>query len=822
MKRAYIPILLFFIFTKINIAQTLQQPNAAAITHQLKKLGVAGSVLYIAAHPDDENTRLIAFLTKEQLYRTGYLSLTRGDGGQNLIGNEQAEQLGVIRTQELLAARRIDGGEQYFTRANDFGYSKTAEETFKIWNKDSLLHDVVWVIRNFKPDVIICRFPTTGEGGHGHHTASAILAEEAFKAAADPKMFSQQLKHVEIWQAQRLLWNTFNFGSRNTIDETQFKIDVGSFDVLLGKSNGEIAAESRSQHSSQAFGTARNRASQLEYFKTIAGDAPKNNLLDGVDTTWLRFSKGNYFQNAIQQLIKNYEFENPSNSVYNLVALHEALKTSNDIDEVWKKVKLKEIKKLIAACAGLWVEALSKQQIATHGDSIEINLLAVNRSDVAIQLNEISVNGEAFVFNKELNKGILLNENKKVLIPQQQQNSQPYWLRKNHGIGLFQVDDLLEIGNAENARPLNASFNFNINGKTIDIELPVQYKILDPAKGEIYQPFYVAPAVTATIQNEVFVFSGTESKTVQVKLKAFQQKAKGSISLEVPKGWKATPATINFSLVAAGNEQMVQFTVLAESTTNTGVSKLKAVVNIEGKNSSYSYVDIKYDHIPQQILFPEASAQLVKIDLKRNKKLIGYLAGAGDKIPEALKQIGYTVKEITEDEILNNRLQQYEAIIIGVRAYNTENGLKNWQPFLLKYAEQGGALVIQYNTSQKLVTDNLGPYPFKLSRDRVTEEDAAVTLLNAQHRALIFPNKITTKDFDGWIQERGLYFPADVDTQYTKLFSMNDTGEKPSDTSTIIADYGKGKYIYTSLSFFRELPAGVPGAYRLLVNFLEQ
>jgi hypothetical protein len=504
------------------------------------------------------------------------------------------------------------------------------------------------------------------------------------------------------------------------------------------------------------------------------------------------------------------------------VALHDALKNSNDIDAVWKKVKLKEIEKLITACAGLWFEVLSKQQIATNGDSVEINLLAVNRSDVAIQLNQISINGKEFVFNKELSKGTLLNENKKIIISNKQLNSQPYWLRAPYNIGLFEVNDLAEIGNAENMPALNANFIFSVSGKELEITLPVQYKIVDPAKGEIYQPFYVAPAVTATIQNEVLVFSGTESKTVQVKLKAFQQNAKGTVSLEVPKGWKTTPANINFSLTTAGNEQMVQFTIVPESTANTGVSKVKAVVTIEGKNSSYSYVDIKYDHIPQQILFPEACAQLVKIDLKRNKKLVGYLAGAGDKIPDALRQIGYTVNEITEDEILNNRLQKYEAIITGVRAYNTEERLKNWQPFLLKYVEQGGTLVIQYNTSQKIVTENLGPYPFKLSRDRVTEEDATVALLNAQHRTLTFPNKITTKDFDDWIQERGLYFPGDIDAKYTQLFSMNDTGEKPLNTSTIYAEYGKGKYIYTGLSFFRELPAGVPGAFRLMVNFLEQ
>lgn len=821
MKKIAFSVFLFLIFVLSN-AQPLQQPNAAAIKHQLKKLGVVGSVLYIAAHPDDENTRLIAYLTNEQLYRTGYLSLTRGDGGQNLIGNEQAEQLGVIRTQELLAARRIDGGEQYFTRANDFGYSKTPEETFKIWNKDSLLHDVVWVIRKFRPDVIICRFPTTGEGGHGHHTASAILAEEAFAAAANPKMFPQQLQHTEVWQAKRLLWNTFNFGNRNTTSEDQFKLDAGGFDVLLGKSYGEIAAESRSKHSSQAFGTARNRASQLEYFKTILGDAPKNNLLDGVDVSWLRFSKGNYFQNAIQQLIKNFDFENPSNSVYNLVLLYDALKSNNEIDAVWKEVKLKEIKQLITACTGLWVEALSKQQIATNGDSVEVNLLAVNRSAVAVQLNNIVVNGENFSFNSALEKGVLLNENRKVIISEKQLNSQPYWLRNPHGIGLFQVNDLLEIGNPENAYPLSATFNITISGKEINIELPVQYKIVDPAKGEIYQPFYVAPAVTATLQNEVMVFTGNESKVVQVKLKTFKANTKGSISLQLPKGYKALPQSINFNLTEVGNEQIVEFNITAEANAPTGNATVKALINLNGTTSSYGFVNIQYDHIPQQLLFPEATAQLVKIDLKRNKKLIGYLAGAGDKIPDALKQVGYTVKEISEDEILNNRLQPYEAIITGVRAYNTETRLKNWQPFLMKYVEQGGTLVIQYNTSQKLVTENLGPYPFKLSRDRVTEEDAVVTILNPQHKALNFPNKITTKDFDGWIQERGLYFPTEADAKYTKLFSMNDAGEKPLDSSTIYAEYGKGKFIYTGLSFFRELPAGVPGAFRLMVNFLEQ
>jgi len=817
--------LLFFVIALIWLstihAQTLHQPSASEIKQQLKKLNVVGSILYIAAHPDDENTRLISYLTNEKLYRTGYLSLTRGDGGQNLIGNEQAELLGVIRTQELIAARRTDGGEQYFTRANDFGYSKTPEETFKIWNKDSILADVVWVIRNFRPDVIICRFPTTGEGGHGHHTASAFLAEEAFAAAADAKRFPEQLKHVQTWQAKRLLWNTYKFGERNTTSEEQFKVDVGGFNTLLGKSYGEIAAESRSKHSSQAFGTALNRASQLEYFKTILGDAPKADLLDGVIAGWKRFPGGEKIEVEILKIINDFNYENPALSVPALISIYELLSKTDLKDESWKKIKLIEIKKLIASCSGLWIEVLGKQPSVALGDSVELTLLAVNRSANEIKLNKVEINGTELVFDKTLKTAELLSESKKVATGLNNSISQPYWLIDEHGIGRFTVKNQLLIGKPENDAALTANYYININGKDFQYSIPVQYKIVDPAKGEIYQPFIITPTVTATIENEVYVFAGAERKEVNVKLKSFRQNVQGVVKLQLPEGWKCEPASIDFNLKETGNEQLVKFSLTADVAAE-GMSEVKAIVNINGKETSFSYINIKYDHIPEQTLFPNATAKLVKVDLKRNGKLIGYINGAGDKIPDALKQIGYEVKEISEDEILNNRLQQYDAIITGVRAYNTETSLKNRQTYLLKYVEHGGTLLIQYNTNQKLVTDNLGPYPFKVSRDRVTEEDAKVTFLNAQHTVLNMPNKISEKDFDGWIQERGLYYPSDVDSNYVKLFSMNDTNEKPLDSSVILCNYGKGKYVYTGLSFFRQLPAGVPGAFKLLVNLLEK
>lgn len=816
-------ILLWIIGLAALQAQSPPSLSASEIKLHLKKLNVIGSVLYIAAHPDDENTRLIAYLTHEKLYRTGYLSLTRGDGGQNLIGNEQAEHLGVIRTQELLAARRIDGGEQYFTRAYDFGYSKTPEETFLIWNKDSVLADVVWIIRLFRPDVIICRFPTTGEGGHGHHTASAILAEEAFVAAADTHRFAEQLKYVQPWQAKRLLWNTYRFGERNTTSEDQFKIDVGGYNALLGKSYGEIAAESRSKHGSQAFGTARQRSTQWEYFKTILGETPRTDLLDGIVTNWRRFPNGEKIEKQIQSIIRSFDHENPSTSVPALVALYDMLQTINLPDENWKKIKLQEIQFLIAACSGLWMEATAKQTYVSLGDSVEINLSIINRSSVIMQLNKIELNEVVFPLNKPLSKNELISESINIKTDETKNAiTQPYWLKEPPRSGLFSVKNLLLIGKPENDPALTAIFFITIAGKEFRFPVAVRHKKVDPARGEMYQPFIISPPVTATIEHEVYIFSPLmNKKEVNVKLRTFQQRVEGILTLQVPPGFQSDPASITFRLNDPDTEQLFRFTLNGQDAA-PGLASMKAVLTIGEKQISYSHLNIQYEHIPQQTLFPDATARLVKMDLKKNYHLIGYITGAGDKVADALTQIGYDVKEISEEDILNNCLQQYDAIITGVRAYNTEARLKTWQPYLMSYVKEGGTLLIQYNTNQKLVTDHLGPYPFKISRDRVTQEDSPVKLLLPQHSALNFPHRISEEDFNGWIQERGLYFPTDIDMRYEKLLAMHDIGEQPLETAVILCNYGKGRYVYTGLSFFRQLPAGVPGAYKLLVNLLEK
>jgi len=811
--------LLFSIFFFLpSIAQT--NYSASNILHQLEAVPVCASVLYVAAHPDDENTRLISFLTNELHYRTAYLSLTRGDGGQNLIGNEQSEQMGLIRTHELLAARKVDGGEQYFSRAFDFGFSKNPDETFRFWEKEKVLADAVWVIRSFRPDVIICRFPTTGEGGHGHHTASAIIAEEAFAAAADEKRFPEQLKYVQTWQAKRLLWNTFNFGSTNTIAANQFKIDVGGFNTLLGKSYGEIAAESRSCHSSQAFGTARNRANQTEFFKTIKGSDPKLSLMDEVNTSMQRFAN-KIVDDKTQEIIRLFNVKKPFESVPALVELYKQIEALNDADKVLKAYKLKQLQQLIIQCSGLFVEAICAKQYIALGDTISVNSTIVNRSPGVVKLKSLTVNGRTFTYDSTLIAGAQFSLVEVMSVQDALNVSQPYWLETKTQSGMFVVNDQLQIGKPQNDGTLFTEIKVEISGKLFDLKLPVQYKKVDPAKGEVYQPLYIAPPATVSFLKEVYVLPNGNKKKVEVKVKAFKKNVAGSVVLDLPSGWKTINTTSTFNLINEGDEQLLAFEIEAPAKRKADTTyTIGASININNKTYRNSFVEIKYDHVPVLPLFSAATCKLTDVALQNTVKNIGYISGAGDKLPAMLAEMGLTVNDVSNEDVLQKRLQKFDAIVIGVRAYNTETSLKNNQAALMEYVKNGGRLLVQYNTNQKLVTDNLGPYPFKLSRDRVTEEDAAVTFIDANAPLLNTPNKITAKDFDGWIQERGLYFPTDVDSSYKKLISMNDTGEKLLNNAVIYADYGTGRYVYTALSFFRELPAGVPGAFKLFANFI--
>ena len=799
-----------FLFIPLFVAgQTSAQYNSAEIKLGLKKLNVLGSALYIAAHPDDENTRLLAFLAKEKKYRTGYLSLTRGDGGQNLIGNEQSELLGLIRTQELLAARRTDGAEQFFSRAIDFGFSKNSEETFRIWNKEQILADAVWVIRKFKPDVIITRFPEDSRAGHGQHAASAIIAREAFIAAADPKRFPEQLKFVEVWSAQRIVWNTFNFGGLNTTSDDQLKLDVGAFNPLLGKGYGEIAAESRTNHKSQGFGSAKQRGQSFEYFSHTKGIAAKADLFENINSNWNRIPGGEEIGRMIGLTDKNFNADNPSASVQAMIGILKSLEKLPD--SYWKELKSKELKDLIAAAAGLWFEAYTTQPVYSLGDSIKLRSEVLIQSGLPVRL--ISTSGiNQFT---DLKNGTTKSIEASTLA---ESITEPYWLNEKHPDGMFTISDMHLVGYPENPAPTIVNFIFNIAGKEISYQRAAVYKYTDQVRGEIYQPLIIAPSVTSSIADKAYVFSGNNPKTIQIQLKSYRDKSSGTLIPTVPSGWKVEPEKIKFELAKKGAERTVEFKIIPSDASLSGVFAL----HIETPQGNFNRGNkvINYDHIPLQTLFPLAEAKIERIDLITGGKKIGYLQGAGDLIPESLQQIGYQVQILSEAEIMNTDLSQYDAIISGVRAYNVNERLNLMQPKLMDYVNSGGTFLVQYNVNNPLLVQNIGPYPFKLSRDRVTEENAVVTFLDKDHPVLNYPNKITQKDFDGWIQERGLYFTIDADPRYSRILSMNDPGEPAKDGSLLVADYGKGRFVYTSLVFFRELPAGIPGAYRLFVNLI--
>lgn len=815
-------LLIALLFTSvISQSQTSRQYNASEIKIALKKLNTLGTVLYVAAHPDDENTRLLSYLAKEKYLRTCYLSLNRGDGGQNLIGREQGDLLGLIRTNELLEARKIDGAEQFFTHVTDFGYSKTPEETFNIWGHDSVLASVVWIVRNLKPDVIITRFPTTGEGGHGHHTASAILAGEAFKVAGDKNKFSYQLRNTETWRPKSLWWNTFNFGSGNTQNENQLKFDVGIYNPLLGMNYGEVAAQSRSQHKSQGFGVAVQRGKLLEYFKPIDGDTTCGNLFCNLDFSWNRITGTEKIKTLCEKALNDFNPEKPSDILPTLIEARKEILQLND--KYWRVQKLKEIENLILYCSGTWFEITATDYYATPNDSVKLKLNAVNYSGIALKLNKISY---SLRFDTAFSKPILQNElftyEKDLVLPETDHYSNPFWLNKKHTDAGFVIEKQDLIGKTISDATVYANLSVSIAGCDLTFNLPVKYKWTDPVEGEKYRTFSVLPPATINFEDDALMMVNHQSKKIKVAVKSISQKLNASVKLQLPAGYTCTPLHQDISVDKKGEEVLLEFTV---SSTEKNLSKglIKAEVAVNGITYSKSLSELKYNHIPYQLVLKDADIKIVPVDVTTKLKKIGFIPGAGDGTVKALEQLGYSVTELTHQKLTDENLSQYDAIITGVRAFNTDDKLANFHSKLMDYVNNGGNMIVQYNTSNFIskISSEIGPYPFTISRERVTDQTAEMRFIKPQHPLLNFPNKINTTDFDNWVQERGIYFAKDFDKNYETIFSCNDTGEKEMTGSTIIAKYGKGNFIYTGLALFRQLPAGVPGAYRLLVNMLE-
>lgn len=817
----------FLTCSTLAFAQFPKTYSSTDLYHRLEKAAKGERILYLAAHPDDENTRLISYFENGMHVRTAYLSLTRGDGGQNLIGTEIGAGIGILRTQELLAARRIDGGEQYFTRAVDFGYSKSATESFAKWGKEEVLEDVVFVIRKFRPDVIITRFPPDNYAGHGHHEASAILAEEAFDLAKDPEAFPKQLDYVKTWQPKRLYFNMSTWWDKDLPEkaaknpEDYVVIDIGAYNNLLGESYSQIAAMSRSQHRSQGFGTDFPYGKNLEYLKYVKGDKvnPGEGILEGIASGWQRHDAQDIEEDLIDML-SEYNFKNPAASLTPLISVAKELSklTGNPFFDH----KQAEIEDLILDMMRVTTEFNTAEKYAVPGGTVSTELLINNPGDVSLNLRR------AVYSNQNLADPGLIADNKlftaepEISISEDAPFSNPYWLNEPYE-NMYEVNDYSLLGAPENKTKLAATLTFEVQGYTFETSVPLREKRVDPARGVIYNPVYIVPKANFNFSEDVVIAAkGSDAKQVKLTVTNNADTFDGTVGLQLPKGWSVTPEQHDVTFDRSGESVILTFEIKAGKSAKPGKAAVTARAKTgELRKPAMSLQRIDYEHIPAQIILKDAEIKLVPLDLKRGDvKLIGYIDGPGDDVAKYLEAAGYEVEHIGAEALRSGDLSKYDAILTGIRAYNTRPNLQFDNDNLNAYVKAGGTWVVQYNKSRGLLTDQIGPYPFTLSHQRVTEEDAPAKFLEPEHAVFNTPNKLSQKDFEGWVQERGLYFASDWDKAFTPLIAWHDIDEPARKGGLLAAPYGEGYFVYTGISFFRELPAGVSGAYRLLANIL--
>lgn len=816
--RSLLSLYALLLLTNLN----LRAQGSSDLYERLRKLGNVSSVLYIAAHPDDENTRLITWLSKEKLCRTAYVSLTRGDGGQNLIGAELGIGLGLIRTRELMAARSIDGGEQFFTTAYDFGYSKTSDETLHKWNREKVLGDLVYLIRSYKPDLIICRFPPDSRAGHGHHSSSAILGKEAFEAASDPLRFPEHLTKVKVWQARRIYWNTFNFGNNNTTSESQLKLDAGAFNPVSGKSCGELAAESRSMHKSQGFGVPRQRGTQTEYFSPVGGDTLTSDLFKNIPQGWNELPGGKKVDEAIEKAIREFNFRQPEASIPAVMAIRNELQRLPVSD--LRDRKLKECESILLDQCGFWTAAYAFRPAYAVGDTIHVNVQAITRTGDTLQLRLFTdgTQDTAALLTLPPQKSVNLRR----ILPGSVRTSQPFWLREDLKGAGFNVSDPFLAIQPWNEPACIIRAELLLKGNRIPVTIPVTYKHTDPVRGELFDPLFIRPVLTGKFRDELILFGNQTEKRTLLRLEYHAQDSLSVIvraDLNAGKEWglNLRDTSIIFSGPGASAELPLY---ISRKTSGTDTATLKFSYSIPAKFTNEPLTGrqlISYDHIPPIEWYPPLHADLRHADIRHETKVVYYIRGAGDEVPVVLRQLGIEVLEMNAEELDEKDLSVADAIITGIRAYNTDDYLPRVWEKIEGYIKAGGTFVVQYNTNSNLHPSRyMAPYPYSISRNRVTEEDSPVSFVEPAHPLLQRPNVITEADFGHWIQERGLYFATKADSAYQQILLMNDNGEKPQEGSLIYCRYGKGRYIYTGLSFFRQLPAGNTGALRLFCNLI--
>lgn len=801
-------------------AELVTPTTAADLLQELRNFQVTGSVLYVGAHPDDENNRLLPYLARGRALRTAYLSLTRGDGGQNLIGSELGEELGMIRTQELLAARHVDGATQYFSRARDFGFSKDSADTLLRWDRQQVLSDVVRVIRIFRPDVVIARFSTVPGGTHGHHTASAILALEAFKLAGDPAAFPEQLSELKPWQPKRIFWNSWVPPGGNPLnDSATLRLDAGGYDPLLGESFGEIGARGRTMHKSQGEGRPSQRGVALENFTLLAGEPVTKDLFDGIDTSWTRFSGGEEIGARTSELVAGFNPQNPAASVPALLAVRAKLAALSP--DPLLEIKRAELDHILQTCLGLFVETTVSGALVVPGETLKLRHSAIARTGYPVRWVGVrfptlqrSLDGAL----PPLAPDEIASRESNEVLPIGTPLSQPYWLREDGTEGMFRVDETNLIGRPENPPSLPVEYVFEVDGQTLVVrDEPVQL-IVDPVRGELRRRLEVIAPVALQWTDHLLLSTPGVTKAVTLDLTAARGGAAGQVQLEAPAGWQVSPAAQPFELKTVGERARLTFNVTAPANASAGQLLARAAIGEQRYHRGRS--EIRYDHIPILLLQRSAILKTVSLELATRGHAIGYLAGAGDQVSEALGRMGYSVTPLASADLEPPLLNRFDAIVVGVRAFNTRTDLDARMPALFAYAEQGGTVIVQYNTANGLRSTRFAPYDLKLSGDRVTNADAPVNFLAPDHPALSSPNKITAADFEGWVQERARYVPRSWDAHFVPLIASGDRGETPLQGTLLVARHGRGYIVYTGLSFFRELPAGVPGAYRLFANLV--
>ena len=875
-------LLLSFILYSLSFTQAqvraIYDLGASGLGQKLKRLQTTASAMHTGAHPDDEDSALLAYLARRDQARAAYLSLNRGEGGQNVIGQELFETLGVIRTEELLQARRLDGAQQFFTSVMDYGFSKKREEAARIWGEKAVLSDMVRAIRMFRPLVIISRFTGTPADGHGQHQLAGYLTPQAYKAAADPTQFPEQIQEgLRPWQAKKLYVGEGFFRSADNIPG--LTINTGEYDPLIGRSYFEIAMEGRSQHKTQEMGTLELRGRQTSGLRLLDATSPRvtneTDVFDGIDTSITGIPKLvgwnddtidaqlRNVQSAAAKALASYDPYNPGKIVPTLIeGLRDLRKARRQVaakmsvgqnealadTDFLLAQKEREFSEAIQAASGIVVDASSDAETIVPGDKtgVAVRVFApqgtiVKATSAMIQAPQGWTVDNAPAPTPQPNQGFrprdeaALNTYYFTLSsPANASYTQPYWLESPRQNFTFNWSAPDAEKNMPFQSPLaRAEVKLDVGGEEITVTKPVQYRYADPIRGELRRDLNVVPLVSVGLDSDLLIAplspKAQKQKMVVSVTNDASRQTSGTVKLNLPSGWTATPASAPFDLKQKNQKAAVTFDVTIPANAKTGSYNIGASATVGGQTFNQTMQEIAYPHIQTHRRYAPAEVAVKVFDLKVAPVKVGYIMGSGDQVPAAIRRMGLDVTMLDEKDISTGNLSRFDTIVVGIRASQVRPDFVANNQRLLDFVNGGGTLIVQYQQPD-YIAKNLAPFPAKmesvtkgsqrLSNVRVTDENAPVRILVPDHPIFNYPNKIAPSDWEGWVQERNLYNFSSFDARYTPLLESHDEGEPESNGGLVYARIGKGIYVYNSYSFFRQLPTGNPGAYRLFANML--